>query len=282
MKTGWLIYKKEDASRNESYINWFIKEADKQDIQLHLIFRDDLLIGIHGINFVTSYRNKTIKLPDFCIIRTLDATLQAHFSAQNILCFNNYNTSLICNDKSATHIEIAKIGVPAVQTFHFDIKELHKPPIPFPFILKSVNGRSGSEVFLVKNNDKLSYVLNNKITSRFIIQSANVEMGKDLRVFVIGKKIIAAVLRESKNDFRANYKLGGSATLYNLNDDEITLINKIINHFDFGLVGIDFLIGHDGQLLFNEIEDVVGSRILSETTNINILSEYLTHIKSYL
>ena len=282
MKTGWLIYKKEDASKNESYIDWFIKEANKQNINLQLIYRENLLIGINGITFLTYYKNKVINLPDFCIIRTLDATLQAHFSALNILCFNNYETSLICNDKSATHIEVAKIGVTAVETFHFDGKELHEPPIPFPFILKSVNGRSGSEVFLIENKNKLSHVLNNKITSRFIIQSANVQMGKDLRVFVIGKKIIAAVLRESKNDFRANYKLGGSATLYHLNNDDIALIKTIVNHFDFGLVGIDFLIGHNSQLLFNEIEDVVGSRILSETTDINILSEYLTYIRSYL
>lgn len=282
MKTGWLIYKKEDASRNESYINWFIKEANIQNINLQLILREDLLIGIDDINFLTSYKDKTIRLPDFCINRTLDTTLQAHFTAQNIHCFNNYETSLICNDKSATHIEMAKIGIPAVKTFHFDTNELNEPPISYPFILKSVNGRSGSEVFLIKNKEKLSYVLKNKITSRFIIQSANVEMGKDLRVFVIGKKIIAAVLRESKSDFRANYKLGGFATLYHLNNDEVTLIKKIINHFDFGLVGIDFLIGLDGNLLFNEIEDVVGSRILSETTQINLLSEYLTYIRSFL
>src|SRR5690625_6839454 len=91
-------------------------------------------------------------------------------------------------------------------------------------------------------------------------------MGKDLRVFVIGKQIIAAVLRVNNNDFRANFKLGGSAFLYHLTIDEVEMINKIINHFDFGLVGIDFLIDKEGNLLFNEIEDVVGSRILSETT----------------
>lgn len=58
------------------------------------------------------------------------------------------------------------------------------------------------------------------------------------------------------------------------------MIQKIIDHFDFGLVGIDFLIGHDGELIFNEIEDVVGSRTLSEISDINLLEKYVTFIKT--
>lgn len=281
MKTGWLIYKKQDASDNESYIDWFIEEAKNQDITLKLILREDLLIGINGINYITDYQDESLNLPDFCVIRTIDPTLQAHFQAQNVPCFNNYQTSMICNNKSATHIEVAKLGVPAVETFHFTSYPL-TPPLPYPFVLKAVNGRSGSEVFLIENKQAYLNSQNRINKNPFIIQSANVRIGKDLRVFVIGKKIIAAVLRESTNDFRANFKLGGTATFYDLNENEIKTINKIVDHFDFGLVGIDFLIDKDGYLLFNEIEDVVGSRILSETTDINLLSEYLKFIKSVI
>ena len=282
MNIGWLIYNKQDAEMNESYIEWFISEAKKQDVILKLILRENLLIGIDGTNFITYYNNQPKTLPHFCIIRVIDSTIQSHFMAQNVLCFNNYETSIICNDKSATHIEIAKLGVPAVQTFHYGTSDLVSPPIPYPFILKSVNGRGGNQVYLVDNDKKFLNVQNNKMKGNFIIQSTHVEMGKDLRVFIIGKKIIAAVLRESKNDFRANFKLGGSATLYTLNKNEINLVKKIVNHFDFGLVGIDFLLSKDGQLLFNEIEDVVGSRILSKTTDINLLKEYILYIKSFL
>lgn len=52
------------------------------------------------------------------------------------------------------------------------------------------------------------------------MQPTAVQMGKDLRVFVVGKEIIGAVLRESTTDFRANFTLGGDARLYSLNDSE--------------------------------------------------------------
>ncbi|HLR60352.1 MAG TPA: ATP-grasp domain-containing protein [Pseudogracilibacillus sp.] len=281
MKTGWLIYKKQDALENQSYINWFKEEAKMQNIYLKLILKEDLLIGIDGINYLTLYKNQILDLPDFCVIRTIDATLQAHFAAQNVSCFNNYQTSIICNDKSASHIEIAQLGIPAVQTFHFDSYP-QAPPLSYPFVLKAVNGRSGSEVFFIDNKSDFLNTEKKINNQNFIIQSADVQYGKDLRVFVIGKKIIAAVLRESTADFRANFKLGGTATLYHLNENESKLIKKIIHHFDFGLVGIDFLINNEGDLLFNEIEDVVGSRILSETTDINLLRKYITYIKSIL
>src|SRR5699024_1645257 len=112
-----------------------------------------------------------------------------------------------------------------------------------------------------------------------VIQDANVKLGKDVRVFVIGEQIIAAVLRKNDDDFRANFKLGGIAQVFTLSDKQINMIRKIINHFNFGLVGIDFFIDHQGELIFNEIEDVVGSRILSATTNINLLEKYITFIK---
>src|SRR5699024_12135796 len=83
MKTGWLIYKKQDALENQSYINWFKEEAKMQNIYLKLILKEDLLIGIDGINYLTLYKNQILDLPDFCVIRIIDATLQAHLDRKS-------------------------------------------------------------------------------------------------------------------------------------------------------------------------------------------------------
>jgi gamma-F420-2:alpha-L-glutamate ligase len=57
-------------------------------------------------------------------------------------------------------------------------------------------------------------------------------------------------------------------------------VNQILNLFDFGLVGIDFLIGDKGELIFNEIEDVVGARMLYQCTDINLVGLYLDYIQT--
>ena len=57
-------------------------------------------------------------------------------------------------------------------------------------------------------------------------------------------------------------------------------MEKIIGEFDFGLVGIDFLIDEQEDFVFNEIEDVVGARMLYQVSDINLLHEYFVYILS--
>jgi hypothetical protein len=91
-------------------------------------------------------------------------------------------------------------------------------------------------------------------------------------------KIVKAILRKSTKDFRANYSISKSAEVYELNENEISLINKVINLFSIDYAGIDFLINENNELIFNEIEDSVGARALYELTDINIASLYIEHI----
>src|SRR5699024_12685425 len=115
-----------------------------------------------------------------------------------------------------------------------------------------------------------------------IIHNCAVQISKEVQVIIVGQEIIGAVLRDSKDDFRANFTISGSARLYEIKDAERQMIQKITTQFDLGMVGIDFLIGSDGSLLFNEIEDIVGSRTLSAVSDINIIQKYITHIKRNL
>ena len=100
----------------------------------------------------------------------------------------------------------------------------------------------------------------------------------DLRVYVIGKTILASVLRESNEGFRANFSLGGRVSLYELSDKERHLVQRIIDLFDFDMVGIDFILDDNGNLVFNEIEDVVGARMLYQCSDIDIVKEYLQYL----
>src|SRR5699024_12002424 len=120
-----------------------------QNILLKLILREELLIGIDGRIYFTYYENKHIDLPNFCIIRTIESTLQAHFAAQNIPCFNSIQTSIICNDKSAKHIEVIKIGIPAGKTIHYESYP-KTTPLPHPLILKTIKQRRENEVSYTK------------------------------------------------------------------------------------------------------------------------------------
>lgn len=283
MKRGWLIYSSSDANKNRSYIDWFIEEAWSAELKLELVLREELTIGIFNNERAVYYRGETKSKPDFAVVRTIEPLLSMHLEACGIKIFNSSYIARICNDKALTHYHINELAVPMTNTVFVKRQEAaDQPPLPYPFVMKDTAGRGGKQVYLIKNEQAWLKCLKTIAASDMILQTCNVQHGKDVRVFIVGGEIIGAVLRESLNDFRANFKLGGSACWYNLNEEEIKTVQKITSHFQFDMVGIDFLIGMDGTFLFNEIEDVVGSRILSAVSDINILKEYVKHIKEKL
>ncbi|GIO27688.1 ATP-grasp domain-containing protein [Ornithinibacillus bavariensis] len=280
MINGWLIYNGRDALENKAYIEWFIEEGKKQSLHIALILREHLSIGIYQNMHSVFYHGVQVDLPRFAIVRTVEPMMNRILEELGVPVFNSSTLSEICNDKARTYFEVAKLGIPMVDTVFINRENiLETPPMSYPFVIKEVTGRGGKNVFLIKNFEEWVAYTQQLTASDYVIQSTEVQLGKDLRVFVVGSEIVGAVMRMSQSDFRANYKLGGTATWYPLNSDEKKLILKIISQFDFGMVGIDFLIGHQGELLFNEIEDVVGSRTLSAVSDVNILEKYVTFIK---
>ncbi|NLG58257.1 MAG: hypothetical protein GX540_07585, partial [Clostridiales bacterium] len=59
------------------------------------------------------------------------------------------------------------------------------------------------------------------------------------------------------------------------------LARQLAHRLDAGLIGVDFLF-HQGRLLFNEIEDAVGTRMLYALGEGDIVRDYLAHILGLL
>ncbi|PLT32380.1 RimK family alpha-L-glutamate ligase [Bacillus sp. V5-8f] len=278
---GWLIYSKQDASRNKSYIDWMIKEASQMNIKLFLFFREDFTLGHANSKLVLFHQRKDVPLPSFAIVRTIDPFFTRQLELLGVRCFNSSCVSEICNNKAKTHQFMAGLGIPMADTLYgsYDHFRREEVLLPYPYVAKEVSGRGGKQVYLIENqNDE--HLLQGS-PGKWIFQKPAV-YGKDVRVFVVGRKIIASVLRESDTDFKSNFSLGGNASLYELSNKQKGLVETIIHTVDFGMVGVDFVFSEDGSFLLNEIEDVVGSRTLSVLTDINIVREYLRYIKGEL
>ncbi|MFP7493476.1 ATP-grasp domain-containing protein [Terribacillus saccharophilus] len=278
---GWLIYNQAEAKRNAAFIEWFLEESAQLGIDLQLVYINQLYGALRN-GCVDIQIKMGDPSPDFAIVRTIDPLLTAQLEQAGIACFNNAQIAALANDKIRTHLALAKLAIPMVD-MHFQTGiPLDDPPLPYPFVWKTSTGRGGKDVHLVKDKAQYEALQIRYRNQHILMQELAGTPGKDVRVFVIGKEIIASVLRSSAQDFRANHSLGGNASLYTLNAQEEMLVQKIIDQYDFGFVGIDFLFDGNGRLLFNEMEDVVGSRTLSQVSDINIVRLYLQFIKNRL
>lgn len=286
---GWLLYSKGDAKKNEGYIGFYMEEGIRLGIKIELIIVDNLEFGVRNNAYYMLYVNVPIKKPDFVISRTINPLLTKQFESMGITVFNNSFVSVICNDKAKTYQYVAKLGIKMVDSAFYKGDRIQDilSNISNPTVIKSVAGHGGSQVFLVDkstNDSNSTHAEQNKNVidllegSDIVVQPLTGSKNEDLRVYVIGKNIIAAILRRAKSGFKSNFSLGGEVMLYQLNEEELNIINRIINIFDFDMVGIDFIIGDNGELIFNEIEDVVGARMLYQCTDINLVYMYLEYI----
>lgn len=291
--TGWLVYRFEDIKKNRWYIDSYIEEGKKLDIKIRLILVDKLDFGVKNNSLFLEYEGGEIEKPDFVVNRAIYPLLTKQLEGMGIRVFNNSMVAEICNDKAKTYQYISRLNIPVINTkfVKSEYLEYALGNITDPTIIKGVSGHGGNEVFLY-NPGKDSQSVKEDILSELkqtdtVIQPFIEGKHQDLRVYVIGKTIIAAILRTGKDGFKSNFSLGGEVSNYTLSSDEIKLITTIINKFtfdksEFGLVGIDFLIDNSGSLIFNEIEDVVGARMLYECTDINLVNLYLKFILSQI
>ncbi len=257
---AYLIYNKVDVERNKSYINWVIEECKELDIDMKL--------------YTSCSDFKKLALPDFVINRSRSYVVSEYFESKSIRVFNNSQITKLTNDKLKTYDFYSE------KTRMLETYMLKDKPHFYPCVLKSVDGHGGTEVYLLETDDEYKYI-NIEQNKDYLYQKL-AKKGKDLRVFIIGKEIIASVLRTNESSFKSNYSLGGCISLYDLNNTERKIIESVLNELDFDYVGIDFLFNDNNNLILNEIEDAVGSRMLSELTDINIVNIYIRHILSKL
>ena len=197
---------------------------------------------------------------DFVINRTNDYKIAEYYESRGVRVFNPSALSRLANDKQACYDFMEKNGIGIMPTRYEGL----------PVVKKPVAGHGGEGVIMLDKKESFE--------DGFVYQKVSNEPGKDLRVFVIGGEIITAFLRESKTDFRSNFCLGGEANLYILNAEEERLVKRIISLVKADYIGIDFVF-NDGNIVFNEIEDTVGARMVYAKTDIDIIKLYCDYIR---
>lgn len=286
---GWLLYSEKDVEKNKGYIGFYMEEGIKLGIKIELVIANELEFGVRNNEYYIQFKNVPISKPDFVISRTIYPLLTKQIESMGIPVFNNSFVSEICNDKAKTYQYVAKLGIDMVDSAFYKGDRIQDvlSKINMPTVIKSVAGHGGNQVFLIDKlgemGDSTTVEQEQKVIelleqSDFVAQPLIGTKKEDVRVYVIGKKIIAAILRRARSGFKSNFSLGGEVMQYELNEDELNIINRIITLFDFDMVGIDFIIGDNGELIFNEIEDVVGARMLYQCTDINLVYLYLEYI----
>ena len=260
---AWLVYEREGADRNRDYIKLHNEHGKLLGIDFTLVICDEEPLP----DFT----------PDFAIIRAMRPDITREIEARNIPTFNNSLVSEICNNKARTYEYLHENGVPVIPWVSATQDDVPPEIASFPVVIKPCCGHGGQNVSIINNESEYLAARKEIAPDEYVIQPIATTLGRDMRVYVIGNKPIAAVLRTSDDDFRSNFSLGGKVSAATLSEEERSLVEKVCSLFDFGFCGIDIMY-HEGRAVINEIEDVVGSRMLYKTHDMDVLKLYLEYI----
>ena len=262
MINGLIVYNSVDQKKNE----WFIEDCINKlnDNEFSLFYKEESDV----LSYVEDHKI------DFVIYRARDYKLVEALEQKDIKCFNNSLTNKIANNKYATYELCKEQGINCLETL-LDSSD----NFSYPFIMKSLDGHGGQEVYLVNNAQERLEIL--KKSQKHYIYQRYLPNCKDVRVYVLNNQVVGAVERKNNSEFRSNFSLGGEVKAYEPSQEMVDIAVKISKLLGATYIGVDFLVD-DNNIFLNEIEDPVGARMLYKTSNIDIINLFIKEIKSQL
>ncbi len=151
-----------------------------------------------------------------------------------------------------------------------DLMSMLGPP---PHVIKLNEGTQGAGVMLAEKPSASRSVIEalRGLNANFLVQEFIREAkGADLRCFVVGGQVVAAMLRQApKGDFRSNLHRGGSARAVVASEAEQATAVRAAAVLGLGVAGVDLIRSNRGPLVL-EVNSSPGLEGIEAATGIDI------------
>ena len=259
MKT-WMLANRKSKETYEK--DRFVEEADRLGIEFTVAYADEIdLIVSRDDRKSIRYQNNVVNLPDILLPRTGSATgnfnlsVLRQFERLNVPTLPNSDSIIAAKDKMYANQILAQAGLPIPKTMltRFPSNpDLVEKQVGFPCVVKVVTGSHGAGVYLCENKKQFSDLSelisaldfkNSMIVQEYVQHSE----GRDLRVIVIGGRVVGAMLRQSTDgSFKANISRGGEGSAYQVDDEMEMMAIQVAKTLGLDIAGVDLLFDQDG------------------------------------
>ncbi len=142
-----------------------------------------------------------------------------------------------------------------------------------PVVIKLLEGTQGVGVVLAETRKAAESVIEafRGLDANFLVQEYIAEAGgSDIRCFVIGGKVVAAMERKAREgEFRSNLHRGGKATLVKLTPEERSTAIRAARIMGLNVAGVDLLRSNHGPVVM-EVNSSPGLEGIEAATGKNI------------
>jgi len=189
-------------------------------------------------------------------------------------------------NKATTLQIMTKKGIPVPETVFSINPENVEDQIALlggpPVIIKLQEGTQGKGVMLAESKKSAKSIIDtlyNMNTSILLQEYIEEAKGVDLRIIVVGNKIVASMKRTSGlDDFRSNVHRGAETETVQLSPKEKFIALNATKHLGLGVAGVDLIRSKKGPLLI-EVNASPGLKGIETTTGVNVAKHIIQFVE---
>lgn len=153
-----------------------------------------------------------------------------------------------------------------------------------PLVIKLLEGTQGKGVMLAGSREAATSIIDafhsldeNILIQRFIAESA----GRDVRAFVVGKRVVAMMERKATRpgEFRSNLHMGGQARRIPRSKAIEQVALRATRALGLRVAGVDVLLGKSGPLVI-EVNACPGLEGIERTTGVNVAGHIIAEVET--
>ena len=233
--------------------------------------------------------NQVLPKADLFFSRSLSHSstlvLLEYLENQNQRCVNRHHVVKTCGDKYSTSLALMAAGVPQPD-FRLALSPDHAiaaiEDLGYPVVIKPLVGSWGRLIGRINDRDAAEAVIEHKARlggmhhQQIYIQEHVEKPGRDIRVFVVNNRCIAAIYRTSDH-WITNTARGGAASNCPITPDIEEISLNAAQAVGGGILAID-LLESDKGLLLNEVNHTMEFKNSISVTGVDIRAEIVNSL----
>jgi len=181
---------------------------------------------------------------------------------------------------------MARKGIPIPQTLFsinpHNIEEQIRLLGGAPVIIKIQEGTQGLGVILAETKKSAKSIIDTfyKMDTSILLQQYIEESnGEDIRIFVVGNKVVASMKRSSEvGEFRSNVHRGGATEAIEITQREKYIALNATKYLGLGVSGVDLMRSKNGPVLL-EVNASPGLQGIEKATGINVAKHIIQFVE---
>ena len=208
------------------------------------------------------------------------------FEHYGVPTVNPYDVVALCGDKVLASLRLAEAGIPTPRTVVALTPEAARKALDevgYPAVLKPPVGSWGRLMAKVDDAEEAEQIIEHKAAlgspmhSIFYVQEYVEKPERDLRAFVVGDEIVAAMSRHSK-EWRTNAARGATAEPLVPTGEMEGLALRAARAVGGGVLAVDLMESPDG-LVVHEVNPTPEFRALTGATGVDVASRILDYVE---